>query len=57
MNSATEGFPRYAWFRNCKARVIERRDNGRWLILDNRDQYRVVSTQLLTFVAEKSLYR
>lgn len=57
MNSATDTFPRYAWFRRRKARVIERREHGRFLILDHQDAYRVVSDQLLTFIPEKSIYR
>lgn len=57
ISAAFEGFPRYAWFRRRKARVIERREHGRFLILDHQDAYRVVSDQLLTFIPEKSIYR
>lgn len=53
MNSATDTFPRYALFRDKKCRVIEYRGDDRWLILDTRDAYRVVSGLLLTFLKDK----
>ena len=51
-----DNFPRYAWFRGRKARIIERRGDGRYLILDFQDAYRVVSDMFLDFIPEP-LYR
>lgn len=48
--NATELIPTKAILRGKRVRVVEYAGNGRWLVLDHNDQYRVVTTRPLTFV-------